>query len=260
VASSECSRVSPSLLDDLNARRLALREEPRPIEILGYGTDVEDEALFLYSLAHFISEQHFRYRIPRAVHEAVGGDNDRWNAMLSEIFQVPITDGANASPRMKSGGLEVLLPARRHGLGEFVARGLYMTILCAEYLPNSPGPERLWEIYEEQEWPDSTFATVADICEHWEVEPVDASLRHPVLSLAPSLLMSGQFDLNTVPEWGDHVAETLPNSTHLVVPMATHYTLWDSCPAQIVTDYLLAGGDPGGVDTSCLEVMPHPGW
>ncbi|MFH1436376.1 MAG: alpha/beta hydrolase [Pseudomonadota bacterium] len=68
------------------------------------------------------------------------------------------------------------------------------------------------------------------------------------------------FDLNTLAEWGDRAAETLPNSTHVVIPHATHSTVSIPCAASILSQFFTFDGDMDEVETSCLDAIAHPGW
>lgn len=256
--SDACLAVSPNLESDLDSWRQALREGPRPINIEGHGATVEDEGLYLYVLARMVGEASLRSRVPRAIHDAMEGDTAGWNRLMTDTLGIRVSDDGEWTA--KSLGRELELPRSWYALGDFIAWGIYMTVLCGEYLPNSGGIEEINDILDEQQWPNDNLAFCATACPHWQVDPISEELRQPVVSDVASLLVSGQYDINTISEWGDHTAETLSNSTHIVVPHATHLSLWGECPARIVTDFLLADGDPAVVDTSCLETIPEPSW
>jgi pimeloyl-ACP methyl ester carboxylesterase len=260
AGSQDCLAVSPSLESDLWERREALRLNPRPIHIEGYGAYQEDEGFFLDLLVSMVSDSRTRFRIPSAIHQAVAGDNAPWNQLCSELIGGTVTDASSTSSLSKSLYLPLPRPGAAPALGDFVANGVYMTIFCAEYLPNSPGVDALWDITEQQPWPMEAFATYASGCSAWKVEPLAASLRTAVASDVPALVVGGEHDINTIPEWGEHVASTLSNGTFLSVPHATHMTIWGSCLNRIYMDYLLSTGDMSAVDTSCVNSLPHPGW
>ena len=95
-ASAACTEVSPQLLADLTAWRESVTASPRPIQI-GGSTYEEDEELFLEALGAMLDWGAVRYRVPRAIHEAVEGDTDLWNHLLSLTFGVTITDAAGES-------------------------------------------------------------------------------------------------------------------------------------------------------------------
>ena len=136
-----------------------------------------------------------------------------------------------------------------------------MAVLCAESLPSAGGIDPLQALQAQQKWGgDSAMIDIAQACAAWNVQPVDASLRAPVSSDAKVLLLNGDLDLNTFPEWGAHAAATLSHATNLVVPFATHSTMSVPCVGQIITDFLAADGDMARVDASCLTALTPPAW
>jgi hypothetical protein len=99
-----------------------------------------------------------------------------------------------------------------------------------------------------------------EACSAWNVHPIDASLRTPVVSQAKVLLLNGDLDLNTYPEWGTHAAKTLPNSTSLLVPYATHSTMIVPCVGDVIAQFITHDGDMTKVDDSCIKTLPAPSW
>lgn len=94
-------------------------------------------------------------------------------------------------------------------------------------------------------------------CTNWSRSETDDSLREPVVSDIPTLIISGEFDPLTPVEWGERVLETLPNGFHLVVPGGGHGAIFedDDCVTRILRAFL---ADPfSQPDTDCmLERMP----
>lgn len=248
-AEQDCTDVSPTLHDDLVARRIDLRENPRPI-LVGGTEYVEDEAFFLTILRYALYNNVTRYRIPRAVHQAINGDNTFWNGLMSDILGYNVSDGA----------------FEPWSLGEQpIALGVSAAVFCAEYLPNSGGVAYLENLFQQQFWYDpdlfkQKFIEIARACPAWSVEPLSASLRTPVTSTVNTLLLSGELDINTLPEWGVLATESLPNGTHLIVPHATHSTISVPCVRSIMQAFLESDGDMSNVDTSCLQNIEEPAW
>ncbi|MBI5488642.1 MAG: alpha/beta fold hydrolase [Deltaproteobacteria bacterium] len=260
-ADPACLAVSPTLLDDLRLRREQLRATPRPV-FFGSYPDVEDEAYYLMFLEAFLYDAYWRFDVPRAIHQAVLGDNTLWNALLSDLTGYAVTDRAKGGAGGGRPGERVIRERLvRHELAQdYVAPGVFITVVCAEWLPNSAGPAALRTMLADQEWPDDTHVILAEACAAWDVDPLSADLRGPVVSDVPTLLMNGELDLNTPAEWGPHAALTLPDSTSLLVPHATHATILVDCASQIMSRFLMADGAMATVDTSCLADIPHPGW
>lgn len=255
-----CLAVAPDLLGDLRTRREQLRATPRPITLDGY-PDAETEEYYLMFLEAFLLDAGWRYRVPRAVHEALAGDHTRWNRLMSEATGYTVADGTKSGATATRRAPFDWVPRRRPVLAhEYVSPGLFITVMCAEFYPNSGGIAALETALAAQEWPDDSHLQMARACPSWDVAPLDAVLRQPVTSAVPTLLMNGAIDLNTYAEWGAHAAATLSNATNLVVPYATHSTMSVSCAAQIMTRFIMHDGDISAVDTSCLTTISPPDW
>lgn len=258
AADAECLAVSPTLAEDLIARREALIAEPRPILVEGMA-DVEDEELYLMFLEAFLYYAQWRYRVPEAVHRAVSGDNSQWNRLMSEASGYNITDRSRSFPAPPS-PLRPKPPRVQGWARDYISPGIFITVACAEFLPNSGGLAALHAALDEQTWGNRSYVDLAEACDAWNVDPVDASLRQAVASDLPTLLMSGEIDLNTWPEWGDLAAGTLSHGTHLVVPYASHSVVSVTCASSVMSQFLMADGRIEDVDAGCLDYIPHPGW
>ncbi len=94
-------------------------------------------------------------------------------------------------------------------------------------------------------------------CEIWFVGFSDAIENEPVVSDIPTLVLSGQYDPITPPEWGDAAAETLTNSYVYTFPAMGHGSIdVRECPTNIVLAFL---DDPTSEpDASCIADMPPP--
>lgn len=260
AASPECHALVPDVRAELAERRAALAASPHPI-VVGGQTDVEDETLFLQALEASLYDPSLYYRLPHAVHAALAGDPSKWNAVLSLLLGLPVTEpspGAPPPPNAAPHRLPHRLPMR--GV-DYVSPAVYETIVCAEDLPSSDGIAALEAAAAAQVWPDTSGLDIARGCSGWRAPPIDASLRAPVTSSARVLLLSGAIDLNTPTAWGVHAAETLDHGTHLVIPRSTHSTIVVSpCAATIAVQFLQADGDISEVDTACIDEIPAPSW
>jgi pimeloyl-ACP methyl ester carboxylesterase len=94
------------------------------------------------------------------------------------------------------------------------------------------------------------------ICATWPRAEVAADLRVPLQSDIPTLLISGDADPVTPPDYAAAVALTLPNSRHLVVP-GGHGVLAYGCMPRVVAQFI-RNGAAGAVDTACLDELAPP--
>jgi pimeloyl-ACP methyl ester carboxylesterase len=91
-------------------------------------------------------------------------------------------------------------------------------------------------------------------CRYWASGEAPASFRTPVISDVPTLLLAGEFDPVTPPEWASQAGRHLSNGRVFVFPAVGHGVL-DShvCAADLVRDFLanpLASNAP-----ACLEQL-----
>ncbi len=96
-------------------------------------------------------------------------------------------------------------------------------------------------------------AELAVACALIDAPVLPDEARTPVDEPIPTLLLSGEFDPITPPVYGDLVAQSLPNATHVVFPGTAHGALFAPCPQSIARAFLQ---DPSAaLDTSCTQEM-----
>jgi pimeloyl-ACP methyl ester carboxylesterase len=81
-------------------------------------------------------------------------------------------------------------------------------------------------------------------CADWRRASVPPDAHAPVRSTVPVLLISGERDPVTPPEFGARVARSLPNSLHLILPHGGHGVVGNGpCIDDIVRDFLDRAGE-----------------
>ncbi|HUJ27361.1 MAG TPA: alpha/beta hydrolase [Myxococcales bacterium] len=140
------------------------------------------------------------------------------------------------------------------GYSRTMSFGLTFSVLCAEDLPFTSRAE----IVERSK---GTFLgahdalAFADICSFWpRGAPPD---RSPVKSDKPVLLLSGEIDPATPPQWAEIARRTLPNSLHLVVPGVGHGASAEGCVPQLMAKFVETA-DVKAVDAKCLQPLQRP--
>lgn len=135
-------------------------------------------------------------------------------------------------------------------------QGMFYTVACSEDAP-------LIELQTAQEMQEgSPFPLVADElatrCENWPRAQLPASFREPLQSDIPTLLLSGEADPITPPQYAEQVAARLSNSLQITLPGFGHDVLLAGCMPAVVTDFVEAG-TVQGLDTACVqEIVPPP--
>jgi pimeloyl-ACP methyl ester carboxylesterase len=137
-----------------------------------------------------------------------------------------------------------------------ISRPLQLAVLCAEDVPWFPPDDPL--AGRGRYLGHSVSAAFRAACRRFPHGAVPASFREPVRSEIPTLLLSGEADPVTPPEWAAAAARSLPNSRQLTLAGQAHGTLLRGCMPRVV-DRFISAGTLDGLDASCLElVKPQP--
>lgn len=136
-----------------------------------------------------------------------------------------------------------------------VSLGMHYTVLCNEDFP--PLKERQPE-HAEAFLGLNAVQTMAEICAHWPTQPLPEAYLQPVVSSTPVLLLSGNLDPITPPEWAEMVGQSLSNARHFTVPGGHHGVTQEGCVRRLVHRFL-DDAAPEGLDGSCIEdIVPRP--
>ncbi len=130
----------------------------------------------------------------------------------------------------------------------YVGYGLTYGVICSEWVPyESESDVLLQGRLAFPNYPDSVlaravhFTHVYDDCRGWKVRKGSLAQRSVTRSSIPTLILSGSFDAITPPGWGEIAAQTLPNSTVLVIPAVGHFAAHESPRAQCEIASFLTG-------------------
>jgi pimeloyl-ACP methyl ester carboxylesterase len=171
-------------------------------------------------------------------------------------------NGENTLPlmvhRAYQGDLEPLVKTaleRRLGIDQALAMGMLFSVTCAEDLPWID-PATAARATQGTYLGDYRIAQQKRACARWPRGAIPADERTPVRSSVPVLLVSGERDPVTPPEFGERVARSLPESLHLVLPHGSHGGVGgDPCVLGIARDFLDRAA-VHGLDTACVAKLP----
>lgn len=89
------------------------------------------------------------------------------------------------------------------------------------------------------------------LCELSQVTPLDASFNAEFRTDVPTLIVSGRYDPITPAVFGDIVARSVPQATHIVIPNGAHGAmLSNACAANIAKAFW--ANPTQSLDTSCV--------
>ena len=228
-----CNALYPHHADELNELFAQLRKEPREITIIN-PVNGEPQAMYLTADTLGVAIRFLSYAsetqalIPLLVHEA-------------------LTTGKLA--RLASQAILVM-----SGLNEMLSRGMELSVLCAEDYPfidlNADYSDTLM---------GNLFLEIIDLqCRIWPQGEVPDGFHDPIVSDTPVLLMTGERDPVTPPQYAAQAAETFSNSVNLVARGQSHSVMKNVCLRDITTAFI-EKGSVEDLDTSCVEkIRPAP--
>jgi pimeloyl-ACP methyl ester carboxylesterase len=164
--------------------------------------------------------------VPLAVHRAYQGD-------LSQLVGIAVD--------------------RRASIDHLLSMGLNFSVTCAEDLP----------FIDDAAAARATAGTLLGdyrvreqkrVCADWPRGAVPADVHQPVVSDVPALLISGERDPVTPPEFGERVIKGLSHGRLVIVPHGSHGA--EGPCADAVTTHFIERGTVEGLDTSCVTATP----
>lgn len=151
--------------------------------------------------------------VPLAIHEVSIG-NDSILSKWTTVFSDPNSFGKFSEPQSRA-------------------------VLCYESRPRKPTDSREYLL---KTYPDfSSFAIdfEGEFCNAWQPQSAGNEACNPVSSNAPVLILAGEFDPVCPPVFGKITAQSLSNSTFIVVPAASHAAIHvDDCVRQMANAFM----------------------
>ena len=238
AADDACNRAYPNLKQTLYDVVDRLNAGPAPITVTNsldgknYPALLGGDAVFS-NLVNFLYITDIIPVLPQAIHDVSQGKYDLMTRLTGMIFLL-----ANAT-----------------------SRGMTYSVMCAEDLIGVT-PEQYLEVRAQMPRPLAGSADPEDIieygffgiCENWPVPQADPSVKQPVKSDVPTLLLEGELDPVTPIEYAREVAGHLTNGTVIEFPGIGHNVLVASpCARRIALDFV---NDPASSpDASCVADM-----
>ena len=231
-AQAACQAAFPTLGADFDAVRARLKRGPvevpmrdpvdgKPITVrLSYAEMASAVRLLLYA-------PESQALLPLLLRQAAAGD---WTPLAAEVA----------------------LAVRQ--VNEQLALGMHNSVVCTEDAP----------FYQDDPTERAAIARsylggIADdaigvMCKDWPRGPIKPGFKAPVVSAKPVLLLSGELDPITPPEYAVRAAATLSNSRHIVAPGQGHTVLTRGCLPRLVAEFL-DSADPKALDARCVDTL-----
>ncbi len=139
---------------------------------------------------------------------------------------------------------------------EDFAHGVFLTTLCRDQVPfmdqealaDAIGGDPVYqEVFGNSPW--------LQACDAWGVQPPDESTAVPFHTDIPTLMLPGQFDSFSRPEWATERATDVATAWSVEIPAVTHNTLgFSSCAVEVRAKWRLEPTSPP--DSSICRSVP----
>lgn len=145
-------------------------------------------------------------------------------------------------------------------LTDSISQGMELSVICSEDYPLFPKHDDDSENQGAASLMGDSMLKASRIqCGIWPRGDIPFDFHAPVVSDRPVLLLSGELDPVTPPEYADQVKTHFSNSLHLVAPGQGHSVSGRGCIGQLIADFIIAG-DSSKLDTGCLAQMRSSPW
>ena len=133
--------------------------------------------------------------------------------------------------------------------------GLHYAITCNEFV-NRIRPEEVEPATRGSYLGSWRVKDQMAACSNWTKTELPDNYFEPFRSEVPAVLISGETDPASPPNWGEEVRSFMPNAIHLVVPAGGH-TPENGCTRSI-RGALFRTGTTKGLDSGCMAEMRPP--
>ena len=233
AASPACAKAFPELRAEFQRVMARLAAGPVPAQVMHPETGKETtiqlaRGAFVEAVRWQMYEVENARALPLKIHQAAQGD-------FGPIAQVAVET--------------------RRAIPRFLALGMLLSVTCAEDLPYLD-PATIEARTRGSFLGDERVRTQLSACGEWPRGTVPAGHMDPLRTDAPVLMLFGEIDPVTPPEFAARVASGLPNSLQVVVPGGAHGN-FDACLERLIHEFL-ERASVRGLDTSCVAKIEHP--
>jgi pimeloyl-ACP methyl ester carboxylesterase len=232
LADTACGKAFPNLRADTKAVQTRLLKGPVEATIKHPETKTD----ITLSLSRDLAAEAIRYMLYQ------GNASSRLPLILTEAAKgnySPLTDAALFYRRV---------------IVATGSNGMYLSVTCAEDLPWAD-PSTALKNAENTFLGSYRYAQQKAACDLWPKASIANDYREPTKTDTPALILTGQWDPVTPPEYGDNTARNLPNSLHLVIPSGGHgFSGLDGMDCiDNLTAAFIEVGTVKGLDTTCIS-------
>ena len=171
------------------------------------------------------------------------------------LLPISIDQAANEQNYLPLAAQAVRLQSQ---LGDTMNYGMHNAVVCTEDIPflseRERDPSRLTDTYLGAD----QLNVLLTMCNRWPQGEYDPDIKDDFTTDRPTLVLSGELDPITPPEYGAEVAAALPNALHIVARGQGHGVLARGCIPRLIARFV-EDASLDDLDTSCTERLgPDP--
>lgn len=143
-------------------------------------------------------------------------------------------------------------------LSDSISNGMHNSVVCTEDAPYYQNDEELTRASEDTFMGSGFYQGLIDICSVWPIGVSNDETKSPFISEIPSLILSGEFDPVTPPNYAELLAQNLENAIHVIGKGQGHGLITRGCIPKVVSDFVV-NPEPEKLDTDCIKhIQPVP--
>ncbi|NKB97390.1 MAG: alpha/beta fold hydrolase [Pseudomonadales bacterium] len=145
-----------------------------------------------------------------------------------------------------------------HNITTSMAYGMHNAVVCTEDAPFYASEEVDFDALSATYIGREMYDTLSALCVEWPRGYMHDSMKQPLQSAVPTLVLSGENDPITPPAWGEAVMPGLSNAIHIIAPGQGHGTIGRGCMPKLIEAFV-EDPDPNQIDSACIErLQPFP--
>jgi pimeloyl-ACP methyl ester carboxylesterase len=138
---------------------------------------------------------------------------------------------------------------------DLLAVGMHNAVVCTEDAPFFDQAVDL-DVLADTYMGSLQFEYLKEICSVWPAGVLDDGFKEVVTSDLPVLVLSGELDPVTPPQYGARAAETLSRSRHIVAPRQGHIVSAAGCMPKLI-DKFIDELDASSLDAECVDKLDY---
>jgi pimeloyl-ACP methyl ester carboxylesterase len=232
AADEECRTAFPTLKDEFGAVLAVFDKKPVTFEFPNPATKIVQpvslsRAVFVERLRLLLYDHSTARLIPLLIHQAATGD---WTAFAKiALIPRPVDSG--------------------------IALGMYLSVTCSESVPLIAEDEVVRET-QGTFLGDYRTQRHQQACSVWPRGEVSPEYYRPVKSEVPVLMLSGEIDPATPPEYGKAASQFLSTSRQILL-RSTPHNYQSDCATRLTVEFITKGSAKD-LDTTCADYIRRP--